>query len=71
MTTNCSEKSCEGPGDLEDDEVSEVDTDDSDGEFDPLPDDDEDVVGQEPCSAESSSHPTNTAVGNQKKTAGP
>jgi len=48
-----------------------VDADDEAGEFDPLPDDDEDAVGREPHSAESSSHPTNTAAGIQKKPAGP
>jgi hypothetical protein len=48
-----------------------VDADDDEGEFESLPDDDEDAVGREPRSAESSSHLTNTAAGNQKKPAGP
>jgi hypothetical protein len=47
-----------------------VDADDDEGEFDPLPDDDEDAVGREPRSAESSSHPANIAAGIQKKPAG-
>lgn len=45
-----------------------VDADDDEWEFDPLPDDDEDAVGQEPRSAESS-YPTNTAADIQQRPA--
>jgi hypothetical protein len=57
-------KNCgEDPGDPEGVDDSEADVDDDDdGEFDRLPDDDEDAVRREPRSAESSSHPTNTAA---------
>ena len=48
-----------------------MDSDDDEGELDPLPDVDEDAVGREPRSAESSSPPTNTAVGFHKNPAGP
>jgi hypothetical protein len=51
--------------------MTEVDGDDDEGEFDTLPNDDEDAVGREPRTAESSSHPTNAAAGIQKKPVGP